>query len=133
MRQPGFLPPVMDLEVTGGLSAHNVTAWARLFMQTLQTQIKRVPMIYSGNWFWRGFMGNPSGFNRYPVWAGAVHVRIRSRPFRRLHVLDVLAVHRLRQCQRNLRWGRRQLVSRLQGTAPEPRLGTAPARQHVGQ
>jgi GH25 family lysozyme M1 (1,4-beta-N-acetylmuramidase) len=69
VREPGFLPPVLDLEVTGGLSPANVTAWAKSFMATLQSQIGRVPMIYSGNWFWRGYMGNPSGFAQYPLWA----------------------------------------------------------------
>ncbi len=69
VRQPGYLPPVLDLEMTGGLSPANVTAWAKQFLSTLQQSIGRVPMIYSGNWFWRGYMGNPSGFSQYPVWA----------------------------------------------------------------
>jgi GH25 family lysozyme M1 (1,4-beta-N-acetylmuramidase) len=69
MRQPGYLPPVLDMEVTGGLSAANVTAWTRTFLKTLQSASGRVPMIYSGNWFWRGYMGNPTGFAGYPVWA----------------------------------------------------------------
>jgi lysozyme len=69
VRQTGFLPPVLDLEVTGGLSPSQVTAWARTFMTTLEQRIGRVPMIYSGNWFWRGYMGNPGGFSHYPVWA----------------------------------------------------------------
>jgi GH25 family lysozyme M1 (1,4-beta-N-acetylmuramidase) len=69
VREPGYLPPVLDIEVTGGLSAANVTAWTRTFLQTLQSATGRVPMIYSGNWFWRGYMGNPKGFSGYPVWA----------------------------------------------------------------
>lgn len=68
VRQAGYLPPVLDLEVTGGLSARNITAWTHQFLSTLQAATGRVPMIYSGGWFWRGYMGNPGGFAQYPVW-----------------------------------------------------------------
>jgi GH25 family lysozyme M1 (1,4-beta-N-acetylmuramidase) len=64
----GWLPPVLDLEVTGGLSAANVTAWAHTFLQTLQARTGRVPILYSGSWFYRGYMNNPSGFGQYPLW-----------------------------------------------------------------
>lgn len=69
VKQAGYLPPVLDLEVTGGLSAANITAWARSFLSTLRAATGRVPMVYSGGWFWRGYMGNPGGFAGYPLWA----------------------------------------------------------------
>jgi lysozyme len=69
VRQAGYLPPVLDLEVTGGLSAANITAWARSFLATLQAATGRTPIVYSGGWFWRGYMGNPGGFAAYPLWA----------------------------------------------------------------
>lgn len=65
---PGALPPVLDIEANGGLSAANVTAWTKQFLSTLEAATGRTPMIYSGPWFWRGYMGNPTGFSRYPVW-----------------------------------------------------------------
>jgi lysozyme len=65
----GTLPPVLDIETTGGLSATNTTKWVKTFLTTLQGVTGRTPMIYSGNWFWRGYMGNPAGFSQYPVWA----------------------------------------------------------------
>jgi lysozyme len=68
VRRAGYLPPVLDMETTGGLSAANVTAWTHKFLTTLQTATGRVPMIYSGGWFWRGYMGNPKGFSQYPAW-----------------------------------------------------------------
>ncbi len=68
VRVAGYLPPVLDIETTGGLSAAHVTAWTRSFLTTLQTATGRPPMIYSGSWFWRGYMGNPKGFSQYPVW-----------------------------------------------------------------
>lgn len=68
VRQQGILPPVLDVETTGGLSAANVTAWVRSFLSTLEAATGRTPMIYSGAWFWDGYMGNPKGFAHYPVW-----------------------------------------------------------------
>ena len=64
----GVLPPILDIETNGGLTAANVTAWTKSFLTTLQGAIGRTPMVYSGSWFWRGYMGNPSGFAQYPVW-----------------------------------------------------------------
>ena len=64
----GWLAPVLDLEVDGGLSAANLTAWAHTFLQTLQARTGRVPILYSGSWFYRGYMSNPSGFGQYPLW-----------------------------------------------------------------
>jgi GH25 family lysozyme M1 (1,4-beta-N-acetylmuramidase) len=68
VKTAGALPPVLDIEANGGLSAANVTAWTRTFLTALESASGRTPMIYSGGWFWRGYMGNPSGFSRYPVW-----------------------------------------------------------------
>ena len=68
VRGRGWLPPVLDLEVDNGLSAANITAWAHTFLQTLQARTGRVPILYSGGWFYRGYMYNPSGFGQYPLW-----------------------------------------------------------------
>ena len=68
VKVPGALPPVLDIEANGGLSAANVTAWTKQFLSSLEAATGRTPMVYSGPWFWRGYMGNPSGFARYPVW-----------------------------------------------------------------
>lgn len=68
VKAPGALPPVLDIEATGGLSAADVTAWTRTFLTALEQSTGRVPMIYTGPWFWKGYMGNPTGFSRYPVW-----------------------------------------------------------------
>jgi lysozyme len=68
VRVAGYLPPVLDIETNGKLSAANVTAWTHTFLTTLQSVTGRVPMIYSGSWFWRAYMGNPKGFAQYPVW-----------------------------------------------------------------
>lgn len=38
-------------------------------MQTVALRTGRKPVIDTGNWFWRGCMGNPTGFAAYPLWA----------------------------------------------------------------
>src|ERR1700712_1963808 len=67
----GTLPPVLDMETTGGLSAKNATAWMKAFLTALQSATGRTPMIYSGAWFWKGYLANPSGFSQYPIWDAA--------------------------------------------------------------
>ncbi len=69
VKQIGYLPPVLDIETTGGLSAANATAWVRAFLGALQNASGRTPIIYSGAWFWKGYLGNPKGFSQYPMWA----------------------------------------------------------------
>jgi lysozyme len=69
MKVAGTLPPVLDMETTGGLSAANATLWMRTFLSALQNLTGRTPMIYSGQWFWKGYLNNPTGFSQYPVWA----------------------------------------------------------------
>ncbi len=67
--QAGYLPPVLDMESTGGLSSTNAVAWMRTFLNALQSATGRVPMIYTGAWFWLGYLNNPTGFSNYPLWA----------------------------------------------------------------
>ena len=67
VRGRGWLPPVLDLEVDNGLSAANITAWAHTFLQTLQARTGRVPILYSGGWFYRGYMYNPATANSYQI------------------------------------------------------------------
>lgn len=69
MQVAGTLPPVLDMETTGGLTAASATAWMKNFLVTLQSLTGRTPMIYSGQWFWKGYLNNPTGFAGYPLWA----------------------------------------------------------------
>ena len=74
----GWLAPVLDLEVDGGLSAANLTAWAHTFLQTLQARTGRVPILYTGSWFYRGYMYNPNSFGQYPLWDAAYNNSVSS-------------------------------------------------------
>jgi lysozyme len=68
MGHPGDLPPVLDLEDTGGLSPDNLIAWTQSFLSTTQSLTNRIPMIYVSPNFWRTNMNNSTAFTAYPLW-----------------------------------------------------------------
>jgi lysozyme len=76
----GELPPVIDLEVTDGLSAAQVAAGARTFLQRVQQRTGRVPMIYTSVRVFNSLLGGPSGFNPYPLWVANWNVRCPNIP-----------------------------------------------------
>jgi lysozyme len=67
-RSPGSLPPVLDLEDTGGLSPANLVTWTHTFLNTVQALTGRVPIVYSYPYFWTSSMGNSTEFTSYPLW-----------------------------------------------------------------
>jgi GH25 family lysozyme M1 (1,4-beta-N-acetylmuramidase) len=68
INQPGDLPPVLDLEDSGGLSPAELTAWTRTFLTTVEAATGRTPIIYTYSGFWATAMGGSTGFTRYPLW-----------------------------------------------------------------
>jgi GH25 family lysozyme M1 (1,4-beta-N-acetylmuramidase) len=64
----GDLPPAVDVEVIG-LSGNPAGDVSRLhdLLNRLQATTGRLPIIYTNNETWRQ-LGNPSGFESYPVW-----------------------------------------------------------------
>ncbi len=62
------LPPVLDLEDSGGLSVASLQAWTRTFLGRLQARTGVVPMIYSGPSFWSTYMGGSTEFSGYRLW-----------------------------------------------------------------
>ncbi|MET3808959.1 GH25 family lysozyme M1 (1,4-beta-N-acetylmuramidase) [Arthrobacter sp. UYEF3] len=78
------LPPVLDFEgnpyagqTIGGyyqgntcydMSPAALTAWARDFSNTMQAMTGRLPVIYTGNYWWSDCVGNPLGFGDNPLW-----------------------------------------------------------------
>lgn len=67
-RNPGELPPTLDMEESGGLSPANLIAWNHIFLDTLEQLTGRTPIIYTYPYFWRTAMANTSEFTRYPLW-----------------------------------------------------------------
>lgn len=64
------LLPVLDLEVSGGLSRKQLIQWARTWLQRVESQLGVKPMIYTTPSFWRDRMGNIQWFaaNGYRLW-----------------------------------------------------------------
>jgi len=64
----GTLPPVLDLEATGGLDKTQLVAWTRAFLTKLEELTGRTPIIYVSPAFWEYYLGNTTAFTRYPLW-----------------------------------------------------------------
>jgi GH25 family lysozyme M1 (1,4-beta-N-acetylmuramidase) len=68
LQEPGDLPPVLDLEATGGLSRAQVRAWAATWLTTVRELTGRQPIIYTGPSFWRTYVAGGTSFAGYPLW-----------------------------------------------------------------
>ncbi|HYO52276.1 glycoside hydrolase family 25 protein [Archangium sp.] len=53
------IPPVIDVEVTGGLAASTVISRVNTWLQRVQSRTGRLPMLYTSPGFWSG-LGNPT-------------------------------------------------------------------------
>lgn len=62
------LPPVLDLETTGGLTPSQLVAWTSTFLTQLQAATGVVPMIYTSPGFWNSAMAGSTAFSSYPLW-----------------------------------------------------------------
>ena len=62
------LPPVLDLEETGGLDAVALQNWVREWIDEIKTLTGRDPIIYTYYAFWIQNMGNTTEFSEYPLW-----------------------------------------------------------------
>jgi lysozyme len=65
-RGMGDLPPVIDVEVTGGLPLATVAANARVWIEHVRSQLGVEPIVYTnpGMWQWRG----AGELARQPLW-----------------------------------------------------------------
>ena len=63
LRSAGFgagdIPPVVDVEVTDGVSAATITARVNTWLQRVRSAFGRLPILYTGPGFWSG-LGNPT-------------------------------------------------------------------------
>jgi GH25 family lysozyme M1 (1,4-beta-N-acetylmuramidase) len=64
----GDLPPVLDLEATGGLGTAALQAWVATWLTTVERLTGRTPMLYFSPYFWIDHLGNSTAFTRYPLW-----------------------------------------------------------------
>ena len=64
---PGDLPPVMDMETQDGQPNATVLANMRTWFGVLEAARGRPPIIYTSARVWT-LLGNPTGFDQYPLW-----------------------------------------------------------------
>ncbi len=65
--KPDDLPPVIDVEATGNLSASGVAAAVKAWVDHVTQAIGRAPIIYTGFYFWRDSVGAPD-MTTSPLW-----------------------------------------------------------------
>jgi len=68
MRYGQTLPPILDLEENGGLSAASLITWTQTFLAEVQRKTGRTPAIYTYRFFWSESMASTSALRRYPLW-----------------------------------------------------------------
>lgn len=65
---PLDMPPVLDLEITGGQGPILLHAWTAVFLSTLNIRCGTNSMIYTYPYFWRTAMRNTPLFSFAPLW-----------------------------------------------------------------
>lgn len=68
VRQRGTMPPILDLETTGGLGAGSLVTWAQVFTETVRQLTGRTPVVYTYVSFWSSHMAGTNAFTRFPLW-----------------------------------------------------------------
>jgi lysozyme len=61
------LPPMFDWEITNGMAVSAVIAGAQKWLDYVEQQTGRIPIIYTSASFFNQ-LGNPTGFDRYPLY-----------------------------------------------------------------
>ncbi len=65
--QPGDLPPVIDVESTGGQSPAAVASAVRAWVDHVEAALGVRPIIYTGHYFWQDNVASAE-FGSYPLW-----------------------------------------------------------------
>lgn len=68
------LPPVLDLESTGGLNAVDLSNWTATWLGEVERLTGRIPIIYTGYYFWRDNLANTNRFTRNRLWYARYNV-----------------------------------------------------------
>jgi lysozyme len=76
---PGDLPPVLDVEVTGGQSAAAIAAGIQNWVSTIQQGTGRTPIISTNRTFWNGSVAS-AGFSIDPLWIVAWGITCPNTP-----------------------------------------------------
>ncbi len=68
MNRAGDLAPVLDLEISGGLSSTALIQWTQRWIATMTALTGRKPIIYTGYAFWKVSLKDTTVFNGYQLW-----------------------------------------------------------------
>lgn len=60
--RPGDLPPALDLEATGGLSAKQLTEWTQAWLDEVTARLGVKPIVYASPAFWKNALGDTPVF-----------------------------------------------------------------------
>jgi GH25 family lysozyme M1 (1,4-beta-N-acetylmuramidase) len=68
--QPGELPPVLDLEVTGGLNPTSLAQWAQAWLDEVKARTGISGFVYASPNFWKAHLANTPNFaaGGYRLW-----------------------------------------------------------------
>jgi len=64
----GDLPPVLDVEVSGEQSPSVIAAAVQQWLDAVQQNLGRTPIIYTAAGFWNAALGGTTSFAGYPLW-----------------------------------------------------------------
>jgi GH25 family lysozyme M1 (1,4-beta-N-acetylmuramidase) len=65
--QVGDLPPMLDVEDADGLTAAQIAAAVKQWMNYIEPRVGVKPLIYTGFYFWRDSVGS-ANFSEHPLW-----------------------------------------------------------------
>ncbi|APE37752.1 glycoside hydrolase [Nocardia mangyaensis] len=65
---PLDLPPVLDLEVSGGLAPPELIDWTHRYLNTVRALTGRTAIIYTYPHFWQTAMADTNAFTHHPLW-----------------------------------------------------------------
>ncbi len=74
------LPPVLDLEETMGQSNATITSRALAFLEHLEKNTGKTPILYTGPYFFNTYVNNHAAFTKYPLWVANYGVSCPSVP-----------------------------------------------------
>jgi lysozyme len=64
----GDLPPVLDVEVSGEQSPGVIAVAMQQWLDAVQQNLGRTPIIYTAAGFWNTALGGTTSFAGYPLW-----------------------------------------------------------------
>jgi lysozyme len=65
---PGDLPPVLDVEISGEQNYGAIVAAMQQWLDTVEQALGRTPAIYTAPGFWNTVLNGTAAFSGYPLW-----------------------------------------------------------------